>query len=50
MLDVTYEDRVPLCLVISFQQTLQKSFNLVVFVGVHGKVFLRVDFLFLLIG
>jgi hypothetical protein len=35
---------VPLCLVILIQQTLQNSFNLGVFGGFHGEVFLRVDF------
>jgi hypothetical protein len=40
---------VPLCLVIFLQQTLRNGFNLAVFGGVHGKVFLRVDFRFLLI-
>jgi hypothetical protein len=49
LLDVTYEDLVPLCLVILIQQTLRNGFNLVVFGGLHGKVFLRVDFRFLLI-
>jgi hypothetical protein len=38
-----------LFLVILLQQTLRNGFNLVVFDGVHGKVFLRVDFRFLLI-
>jgi hypothetical protein len=50
LLDVTYEDLVPLCLVILLLQTLLNSFDLVVFGGVRGKVFLRVDFRFLLIG
>jgi hypothetical protein len=49
LLDVTYEDLMPLCPVILLQQTLRNGFNLVVFVGFHGKVFLRVDFRFLLI-
>jgi hypothetical protein len=49
LLDVTYEDLVPLCLVILFQQTLRNGFDLGVFSGFHGKVFLRVDFQFLLI-
>jgi hypothetical protein len=49
LLDVTYEDLVPLCLVILLQQTLRNGFNLVVFGDVLGKVFLRVDFRFLLI-
>jgi hypothetical protein len=44
LLNVTYEDLVPLCLVIFLQQTLRNGFNLVVFGGVRGKVFLRVDF------
>jgi hypothetical protein len=44
LLDVTYEDLVPLCLVILLLQTLLDNFNLVVFGGVRGKVFLRVDF------
>ena len=50
LLDVTYEDLVPLCLVTLLQQTLRNGFDLVVFGGVRGKVFLRVDFRFLLIG
>jgi hypothetical protein len=49
LLDVTYEDLVPLCLVILVQQTLRNGFDLGVFGGFHGKVFLRVDFQFLLI-
>jgi hypothetical protein len=49
MWDVTYEDLVPLCLVILIQQTLQNGFDLGVFGGFHGKVFLRVDFRFFLI-
>ena len=49
LLDVTYEDLVPLYLVILLQQTLRNGFNLVVFGGIHGKVLLRVDFRFLLI-
>jgi hypothetical protein len=40
---------VPLFLVIWLQQTLRNSFDLGVLRGFHGKVFLRVDFLFLLI-
>jgi hypothetical protein len=50
LLDVTYEDLLPLCLVIFLQQTLQNNFNLVVFGRILGKVFLRVDFRLLLIG
>jgi hypothetical protein len=49
LLDVTYEDLVPLCLVILIQQTLRNGFELGVFGGFHGKVFFRVDFRFLLI-
>jgi hypothetical protein len=49
LLDVTYEDYVPLCLVSLLQQSLRNSFDLVVFGGVLEKVFLRVDFRFLLI-
>jgi hypothetical protein len=49
LLDVAYEDLVPLCLVILIQQTLQNGFDLGVFGVFHGKVFLRVDFRFLLI-
>jgi hypothetical protein len=49
LLDVRYEDLVPLCLVILIQQTLRNGFDLGVFDGFHGKVFLRVDFRFLLI-
>jgi hypothetical protein len=49
LLDVTYEDLVPLCLVILIQQSLQNGFDLGVFGGFHGKVFLRVAFQFLLI-
>jgi hypothetical protein len=41
---------VPLCLLILIQQTLRNGFDLGVFGGFHGKVFLRVDFRFLLIG
>jgi hypothetical protein len=37
---------VPLCLVTLLQQTLRNGFD---FGGFHGKVFLRVDFRFLLI-
>jgi hypothetical protein len=44
LLDVTYEDLVPLCLVILIQQTLRDGFDSSVFGGFHGKVFLRVDF------
>jgi hypothetical protein len=40
---------VPLCLVILFQQSLRNGFDLGVFGGFHGKVFLRIDFRFLLI-
>jgi hypothetical protein len=40
---------VPLCLVIFIQQTLRNGFDLGVFSGFHGKVFLRVNFQFLLI-
>jgi hypothetical protein len=40
---------VPLCLVILLQQSLRNGFDLGAFGGFHGKVFLRVDFLFLLI-
>jgi hypothetical protein len=49
-LDVTYEDLVPLCLVTLLQQTLRNGFDLMVVGGVRGKVFLRVNFRFLLIG
>jgi hypothetical protein len=49
LLDVTYEDLVPLCLVILLQQSLRNGFDLGAFGGFHGKVFLRVDFIFLLI-
>jgi hypothetical protein len=42
-------DLVPLCLVILLQQSLRNGFDLGVFGGFHGKVFLRVDFRFLLI-
>jgi hypothetical protein len=49
LLDVMYEDLVPLCLVNLLQQTLRNDFDLSVFGGIHGKVFLRVDFRFLLI-
>jgi hypothetical protein len=48
LLDVTYEDLVPLCLVTSTQQTLRNGFDLGAFGGFHAKVFLRVDFRFLL--
>jgi hypothetical protein len=37
------------CLVTLIQQTLQNGFDLGVFGGFHGKVFLKVDFRFLLI-
>jgi hypothetical protein len=50
LLDVTYEDLVPLCLVTLLQQTLRNGFDLMVVGGVRGKVFLRVNFRFLLIG
>jgi hypothetical protein len=40
---------VPLCLVTLIQQTLRNGFVLGDFGGFHGKVFLRVDFRFLLI-
>jgi hypothetical protein len=40
---------VPLCLVILLQQSLRNGFDLGVFGGFHGKVFLRVDFQFLLV-
>jgi hypothetical protein len=40
---------VPLCLAILLQQSLRNGFDLGVFGGFHGKVFLRVDFRFLLI-
>jgi hypothetical protein len=40
---------VPLCLVTLIQQTLRNGFDLGVFGGFFGKVFLRVDFRFLLI-
>jgi hypothetical protein len=49
LLDVTYEDVVPFCLVILIQQALRNVFDLDVFGGFHGKVFLRFDFRFLLI-
>jgi hypothetical protein len=49
LLDVTYEDLVPLFLVILLQQTLRNGFDFGVFGGFHGKEFLRVDFRFLLI-
>jgi hypothetical protein len=49
LLDVMYEDLMPLCLVILIQQTLRNGFDLGDFGGFHGKVFLRVDFRFLLI-
>jgi hypothetical protein len=44
LLDVTYEDLMPLCMVTLLQQTFRNNFDLVVFDGVLGKVFLRVDF------
>jgi hypothetical protein len=50
LLHITYEDLVPLFLVTLLHQTLRNGFDLVVFGGVHGKLFLRVDFRFLLIG
>jgi hypothetical protein len=37
------------CLVILIQQIVRNGFDLGVFGGLHGKVFLRVDFRFLLI-
>jgi hypothetical protein len=40
---------VPLGLVILLQQSLRNGFDLGVFGGFHGNVFLRVDFRFLLI-
>jgi hypothetical protein len=49
LLDVTYEDLVPLILVTLIQQTLRNDFDLGVFDGFQGKVFLRVDFWFPLI-
>jgi hypothetical protein len=49
LLDVTYKDLVPLCLVILIQQTLRNGYDLGVLGGFHGKVILRVDFRFLLI-
>jgi hypothetical protein len=49
LLDVTYEDLVPLCLVILIQQTLRNGFDLGVFYGFNGMVFFMVDFRFLLI-
>jgi hypothetical protein len=49
LLDVTYEDLVPLCLVTLIQQTLRNGFDLGAFGGFHGKVLLRVDFRFLMI-
>jgi hypothetical protein len=49
LLDVTYEDLVPLYLVTLTQQTHRNGFDLGTFGGFHGKVFLRVDFQFLLI-
>jgi hypothetical protein len=44
LLDVTYEDLVPLYMVTLIQQTLRNGFDLCVFDGFHGKVILRVDF------
>jgi hypothetical protein len=35
---------VPLCLLMLIQQTFRNGFDLGVFGGFHGKVFLRVDF------
>jgi hypothetical protein len=49
LLDVMYEDLVSRCLVILLQQSLRDGFDLGVIDGFHGKVFLRVDFRFLLI-
>jgi hypothetical protein len=49
LLDVTYEDLVPLCLVTLIQQTLRNGFDLGVFGDFLWKAFLRVDFRFLLI-
>jgi hypothetical protein len=49
LLDVMYEDIVPLCLVILLQQSLRNGFDLSPFAGLHGKEFLRVDFRFLLV-
>jgi hypothetical protein len=49
LLGVRYEDLVPLCLVNMIQQTLRNGFDLGVFGGFNGKVFLRVDFRFILI-
>jgi hypothetical protein len=43
LLDVTYEDLVPLCLVILLQQTLRNSFNLVGFSGVDGWLPIPLD-------
>jgi hypothetical protein len=40
---------VPLFLVILLQQSLRNGFDLGVYGGFHGKVFLRVDFRFFLI-
>jgi hypothetical protein len=39
----------PLCLVTLIQQTLRNAFDLGAFGGFHGKVFVIVDFRFLLI-
>jgi hypothetical protein len=41
---------VPLCLVILIQETLRNGFDVSVFGGFHGMVFLKVDFRFLLIA
>jgi hypothetical protein len=49
LLDVTFEDLVPLCLVTLIQQTLRNGVDLGAFGGFHGKVLLRVDFRFLMI-
>jgi hypothetical protein len=49
LLDFTYVYLVPLCLVTLIQQTLRNGFDLGVSGGFYGKVFLRVDFQFLLI-
>jgi hypothetical protein len=48
LLDVTYEDLVPLCLV-TLLHPPKNGFDLLVFYKVFGKTFLRVDFLFPLI-
>jgi hypothetical protein len=49
LLDVTYVDLVPLCLVVFLEQTLRNGFNLGVFGVFLRKVFSRVDIRFLLI-